>query len=657
MIVKKLVTMFLVCAILLGLGACGSDSAPATAEQQGSDGLVDSIQIDTGDAMIRYMGYEYVPKDFYTFGGDASKTIYLKFEYTNKTDEAKNVQNDFNISAEQDGAGVTFPKSWNGEIDVTELNNFFNGLAVNETIPVYYAVVLNSYNPVIITVSNTTEGDTITQKMEQKIEAPDDVIIPGESVADAKELAGSWINIVNGDSLEIYEGSQNPDTGIISGNTEFKPADKTLRSWSSGGGYKLEGDLFTLGDERYQLVRENDKLYLTGMDSEVTYMRRMDYYKLEDAEVHHMGDTVSTDMVDFTLKGWGHADSVSPNSLGSKVTAFEKEPLVPDNGMIWANIPYDVFNKSNATIEWDSVTTNIRFAVIYQDSYTFDMETYNSWITKGYGGEEHVTWFGRTFGDGTTSISPLVSESFDTWLPVAPVVRDDEGASLHLIVILPASSGTQIFAYDLRASGDQADVGQSGAQNDLYGTWHVTEVKTSSDTNMTVAEMESSNVYAWSDWKLIVSESGDLYFQTNNNSNTAAAEINSGGITAGQNRWDYKDSKLVLSIGDTVIYYEKESDNQSFPELQKKELVELLKGTWEITGSRTGFFTFNDKTAAATINGVIVYKEAVMNVIMDENRINLAETVSGKLMTMHLDYTYENGVLSLVYSGDPLKKQ
>jgi len=45
-------------------------------------------------------------------------------------------------------------------------------------------------------------------------------------------------------------------------------------------------------------------------------------------------------------------------------------------------------------------------------------------------------------------------------------------------------------------------------------------------------------------------------------------------------------------------------------------------------------------------------------VLMDEGKINLHETLSdsGKAVTMEIEYTYENGVLSLTYSGDKLVK-
>ena len=200
------------------------------------------------------------------------------------------------------------------------------------------------------------------------------------------------------------------------------------------------------------------------------------------------------------------------------------------------------------------------------------------------------------------------------------------------------------------------EAGESDAANEFCGTWTVTEVKLDSGTDMTVEYMESQNMYSWSDWKIIVSKAGDIYLQTNNTSNTGNAVFSETGITAGRNVWTYENGKLVLNSNGTLIYFEKESDNQQFPELHKKDLVELLKGTWTITGSRTGFFTFTDDSASATINGVVVYSEASLNVLMDENRINLSETMSGAVVSMDLEYTYKDGVLSLTYSGDTLVK-
>ncbi len=201
--------------------------------------------------------------------------------------------------------------------------------------------------------------------------------------------------------------------------------------------------------------------------------------------------------------------------------------------------------------------------------------------------------------------------------------------------------------------------GESEANNDFYGTWVATEIKLPSGTDMTVEYMESKKMYAWSDWKIIVSKEGPIYLQTNNTSNTGDGVVSDTGITAGRNVWVYENGKLVLNAPQgALIYYEKESDNQVFPEPQKKALVELLKGTWSIHGSRTGDFTFTDEGVSATINGVTVYTQATLNVLMDEGRLNLHETVSGtgKAVSMNLDYTYKKGVLSLTYSGDKLVK-
>lgn len=205
---------------------------------------------------------------------------------------------------------------------------------------------------------------------------------------------------------------------------------------------------------------------------------------------------------------------------------------------------------------------------------------------------------------------------------------------------------------------------QNGAENDaaaaadsLYGTWEVSEIQLESSEVKTVAEMEEGLVYSWSDWRIIVSEAGDLYLQTNNTSSRGTATVSGKDITAGKNKWVLDGDKLILNAGGTKIYYEKVSDNQTFPELEKRDLVEQLCGTWDIvSGSREGSFSFTENSATAIINGV-VFTADMLSVLTQENVIKIAGKASTQLISMDIAYTYENGVLSLTYSGDSLVKQ
>lgn len=197
----------------------------------------------------------------------------------------------------------------------------------------------------------------------------------------------------------------------------------------------------------------------------------------------------------------------------------------------------------------------------------------------------------------------------------------------------------------------------AGEGNSLLGTWEATSVSTS-EGNYVVSELEDSKMYSWSDWKFIVTETGNLYLQTNNTSaKSDAAVVTDTDITAGGNHWVLDGNRLSLTTNDTTVYYEKTSDDQSFPELEKKALVDMLEGTWSIDStSRTGSFTFSGKSATAIINGVS-FSADTLCVLMKESRIVISGVQSDMQISMDLYYTYDNGVLSLTYSGDPLTKQ
>ena len=227
-------------------------------------------------------------------------------------------------------------------------------------------------------------------------------------------------------------------------------------------------------------------------------------------------------------------------------------------------------------------------------------------------------------------------------------IDDSYKASFDLKSIIPNNATEETKEND----GSDMDTSSS-----LYGTWEVVEVKTASD-DLTVAEMESHKVYSWSDWNIIVSDTGELYLQTNNTSaKSDTAVVTGSDITAGNNKWTLEGDRLVLNSGGATAYYEKISDNQTFPELEKKALVDMLKGSWSInSSSRTGDFTFTDKTATATINGV-VFNADTLCIDMKDNRIIISAVDSGNQISMDLSYTYDNGALSLSYSGDTLTKQ
>lgn len=441
--IKQGLSIFLALLMLFMLASCG------TGKNKGGD--VEQIQIETEDAAIRYVGYEYVPQEVFPLGvGDREKTIFVKFEYTNKRNEPINFRSDFSLSVTQNGEVLNTLKAFNSEADITAIMNYLNGTATNETLSVHYPIIMKDYSPLTVTVSTVSGKETIVQNMNLEVEAPEGVIVPGDSAVEPSELVAEWLNINNGDKLVIKEGKINPTTNIVEGSADDTPADDTLRKRYPIHDYELEGDIIKLGDERFRVTKENDKLYFKGLDSDTTYMRRSDFYKFEDVKVHQLNEMISTDAVEFTLNAFGYANEVNPYDLGEKVSLFHEEMLVPDNGMIWADVSYSLFNKSNNDIDLSHYETNVRFSLVYQNNYTFEM-TSNPYITKGNGGEDHVECLGGEFNVGAGLHLPaLAREDFETWFAVAPAVRDDKSAKLHILVLLPKTGGTELFVYEVK---------------------------------------------------------------------------------------------------------------------------------------------------------------------------------------------------------------
>ena len=443
-----------------------------SSQNQETEAEVESLEISNDNCAIRYLGYDYVPEDFYMMGisGDASKTISINFEYTNKTKEAKNVQNDFFITVEQNGEKLPYPSAWNADIDTTAFLNLLNGLANNETIPVSYIAVIKDYSPLTITVSTTQNGETTTEVLEQKIDPPGDAILAGEMIAPIEELETDWINIDNGDVLAISDGVAVDDTeNSYKGDASLSYMDNTRGVSGRDYSFFLEGDLITIDEEHFRIIKDNDKIYLKSEEQDITYIRREDLYRFEDLELHHIGDSVSTDAVEFCLKDYGYMDSVSRSAIGAGAQRFDTDDIVPENGMIFAKIFYNLKNISNTTISQTSVRTNVRFFIVYNQSFVFDMESFNSWIIKGYGGNDHVEWLGSTYGDGPMDLKPLVNEDFDVYIPIASEVRDDMTSPLHMIVLLPSKAGTKIFAFDLRSNSDNSDMESQNESSQFTG--------------------------------------------------------------------------------------------------------------------------------------------------------------------------------------------
>lgn len=279
----------------------------------------------------------------------------------------------------------------------------------------------------------------------------------GASPVEPEALEGEWINLTNWNTMSVgqFTLDSSSNTYEASGSTTSTDHSEGVGG-SSFDSYTVDGDIFsTYSGERYRIVLENEKLYLRSEVSDLIYIKREDFYRFEDIEVHNMGDTVSTDAIEFTLNGYDYQDSVSRIDLGVGYDLFfddgsgNADTVVPDSGQIWGKISYKLFNISNLAIPMFQYE-NVRFWIVYRDNFTFDTEEHgvDNFIIKGHGGDSHFKCL-YLMGEGL-ELPPLVSEDFDFYMPVPPTVRDDTDSPVHLLVILPASSGVEMFAYNIQ---------------------------------------------------------------------------------------------------------------------------------------------------------------------------------------------------------------
>ena len=514
--------------------------------------IVEKIDISFDNASVRFVGNEYMPDEYFVFGNNPGMRMFLKFEYTNKREDEAGFCKDFDIRILQNGQELDRVLSFDGEVDLTTITNYARDDVVNETIPIHIPVIMNDYSPIIVTVSTLSAEPKVTQTMEITVEAPEDVIVPNEQVAEPDEFIATWINTTNGDLFEFNKGNVDPKTGVVKGTTDCTPADWDT-SWSNPY-YTIDGDILTLGKERFRISKENDKLYLDGLDTDTRYMKMEDFLKFEDIEVHKMGEKVSTDKIELTLNTYGYANEVDPVSLGGNVSVFQKEMLVPDNGMIWTKIGYNLFCTSEKAIPMDVSRNNIRFTVVYKNNYLFEMDRYtNNYITKGYGSDDHVEWLGSH--SEMLTIQPLASEDFDTWIPVASAIRDDSEGAHHVLVYLPASTGTQIFVYDVSESVTEEEaaadtqvigedsIGESYSADDIrdqiQGTW----VKIDTDTT-------ASLVFDQSNYKIMDGDSafveGEFIIDTDNQEIILVVETSDRGKVGAHFSYTMDGGKLAI---------------------------------------------------------------------------------------------------------------
>lgn len=395
----------------------------------------------------------------------------------------------------------------------------------------------------------------------------------------------------------------------------------------------------------------------TGMGFQLTsnnfhFISADEYYLFENMDVQMVSDECTTEDFVFSLNNIGFTEAVNPYEVwyeGSMDSFAKDQPYTAPDGMVYLRLDFTLTNNSRQGVEPEYVAS---IAAVYDDGFVYKtFETANNYLVKEPGA--YCISRGGDSAEGMVgTLSPLSSETYTMYILIPSMAADNTDVPLHITIRLPDGDKTKQFVYDCR------NIPVDPAVQNMYGTWQVVGAYLNG-TYCSVETFEESNVYAVSDWKIIVSEEQGMYLQVSNTSTTnSVITVDSEGIVVGNNHWILDGEQLVLSPDASQhYYYEKISDNQTFPELHKQDLIDILTGTWVIdSATRTGSFTFyTDQTGSIVLNGVSMDADVYIN--MEENVIHLITTGSGVVIHQHVDYTYENGMLSLNYSGDTLTKQ
>lgn len=156
------------------------------------------------------------------------------------------------------------------------------------------------------------------------------------------------------------------------------------------------------------------------------------------------GETVSTDMAQFTLNEFVFRKGLATYSESS---GNINDLYLPEEGMVFATSKFSLCNLSGESY---NVHSSVQIYVDYNNGFRYSTkDRHNSYLSHSKG-----IW--KMTGNGAGSgyfaeLSPLMTGSYDLYIPVPQMVEIDTEAPLCIIAELPTSSGsTQEFVYRIR---------------------------------------------------------------------------------------------------------------------------------------------------------------------------------------------------------------
>lgn len=268
---KKLLAILFAGLMLLSLYACGKGSETKQANvpneaqtkvptEQALTDLVDAINMEESGGSLVYLGYEFVPEDFYLFnasdGFTAERTVVVRFAYTNNEDAEKTPKKDYTIKGYQNGAEMYSPQNWNRNYSLEALENNRSRKTVIQdgTIEVGYAFIIKDDSPLTITATYNGETKQV-QKMSLTLEEIPPV--PTILVRDRSELFGEWVGVKTGHILTLSDS-----------NWEFSYKGGIRGRHSSA--WSIVGNRLTFGsqsDYDFKIVSIDNKIHLVANEN------------------------------------------------------------------------------------------------------------------------------------------------------------------------------------------------------------------------------------------------------------------------------------------------------------------------------------------------------------------------------------------------------
>lgn len=250
------------------------------------------------------------------------------------------------------------------------------------------------------------------------------VFVKAEAVIDKELITENiWANVDTGKQLFFADGQYNIE-GDSRGNV-------SMVQWADDRIY-FPGQIFRIVKEGETVQLENDELGI------------YEIYVEPEAEYAQIGETVETDVMEFTLTGFNYVYHLNPKTLSEKENNSGGS-LGPGKDMVFANPEFTVRNLSKESLDMRDI---IQFTVDYNGGYLYNNENAWAYLVDAPG----IYWqsYGSTGRGNKLSLSPLETETYDIYIPAINLVETDTESSLVLQVILPTSDGTQEVLYTIR---------------------------------------------------------------------------------------------------------------------------------------------------------------------------------------------------------------